>query len=86
MARPKKPAKGDRQARLHSVILRRASSPCSCAWATSCSTGLARLGGGVPACRDHEEARDRAVRVPGRPETEKEQRWEVYERVTVRGR
>jgi hypothetical protein len=26
------------------------------------------------------------VRVPGRPETEKEQRWEAYERVTVRRR
>ena len=26
------------------------------------------------------------IRVPGRPETEKEQRWEVYERVTVRRR
>jgi hypothetical protein len=24
------------------------------------------------------------VRVPGRPETEKEQRWEVYERISVR--
>jgi hypothetical protein len=26
------------------------------------------------------------VRVPGRPETDKEQRWEVYERVTIRSR
>ena len=26
------------------------------------------------------------VRVPGRPETEKEQRWEAYERVRVRSR
>jgi hypothetical protein len=26
------------------------------------------------------------VRVPGRPETEKEQRWEVYERLRVRPR
>jgi hypothetical protein len=26
------------------------------------------------------------VRVPGRPETEKEQRWEAYERVTVHPR
>ena len=26
------------------------------------------------------------VRVPGRPETEKEQRWEAYERVSVRQR
>ena len=87
MAGPKKPSRPDRQPALPLEDPRTRVLPMQLRVG---DVVLDRLGNDwevvsrpVGIAKKHVIAR---VRVPGRPETEKEERWEVYERVRVRRR